>query len=68
MTGAGPKTGQGEPISMARLVLHSGVEHRGVALPWSCTPQLMADIEAMEIREDDVILVTYPKCGKNDDS
>ena len=52
------------PISIVKHVLGKTRDHKGVHLPASCTPEVMAGVEAFEIREDDVILATYPKCGK----
>ena len=51
-------------ISIVKLVLGGSQEYKGVRLPGLCTPEVMAGVESMEIREDDVILATYPKCGK----
>ena len=44
--------------------LFAVTKYKGVNLPSLCTPERMAKVEELEIREDDIFVTTYPKCGK----
>lgn len=42
------------------------ITFKGVLYPERlCSPETFEALEAMEARKDDVVIVSYPKCGKS---
>lgn len=44
--------------------LTQAVEYEGVWFPPLVLPHCLEKVKTFEVREDDLILTTYPKCGK----
>ena len=50
--------------SLTDMFIRNVREYNGVSVSDNSTPDVMAAIENMEVKEDDIFLATYPRSGK----
>lgn len=51
-------------LTDARQVFDNATEYDGVYFPPFVQRHVLDQLKTFEVRKDDLILVTYPKCGK----